>query len=80
MLFINLWNLARCDVVKGGFPPARLRRAKLPHWRGFLPNAAKAAWVGMGRAKELRLANRGVPCPCWRPYSSAALLVFPHIW
>lgn len=80
MLFINLWNLARCDVVKGGFQPARLRRAKLPHWRGFLPTAAKAAWVGMGRAKELRLANRGVPCLCWRPYSSAALLIFPHIW
>lgn len=38
--------------MKGGFQPERLKRAELPHWRGFLPIAAKAAWVGWGEPKS----------------------------
>lgn len=68
-LFINLWNIARCDVVRGAF---QLRTAEelgaAPHGRGgFLPSRCQ------GRLGGDREGQTPFLCQLW---CSLSLLVF----
>lgn len=68
-LFINLWNIARCDVVRGAF---QLRTAEelgaAPHGRGgFLPSHCQ------GRLGGDREGQTPFLCQLW---CSLSLLVF----